>query len=246
MLFSSEELDQQISGFFESLGYDISSQQQEEFQAHEQIEKLLHEMGQPLISRPMMASRAEQFLEAVQSCDELGSPQLSTIFYIGEILSRALRADWKYHVLHEYPLFHRIYKVHKGLEEVFEDPAHFFRLERFKVLFFQILDWVERGDVYSHVHEIEIDMNDMKTYLQDFYASIQRVGKQKEKGSLIEESLCKFSQQLLEYRYVFGQFFSSMIRINPEGQQLRQQFLFVDQYFESIENLLKEIKLAIS
>jgi hypothetical protein len=246
LLFSTEELDQTLLGFHQSLDRDGASQQNIEFHAQQQIEKLLHEMGQPLISRPMMSSRSEQFLEAVRSCDEIGSPQLSTVFYIGEVLSKALRADWKYHVLHESPQFHRIYKIHKGLEEEFEDPAHAFRLERFKALFTQILKWIESGDIYAHVHEIELDMNDMKAYLQDFFATIQRAGNQKDKDPLFEESVCNFRQQLLEYRYLFGQFFSSMINMNPEGQQLRQQFLFVDQYFESIEHLLKDLKVAAS
>ncbi len=34
-----------------------------------------------------------------------------------------------------------------------------------------------QGEAYSHVHEIEIDVSDMKQYLQDFLASIQRAAK---------------------------------------------------------------------
>lgn len=242
LLYSAEELEANFVHFADSLARDPLTQQNLEYHAHEEIENLLHEMGQPLISRSMMMSRAEKFLEALKTCDEVGSPQISTIFYFEDKLSKAMRADWKYHVLHAFPLFHQIYRLHKGLEEVFDDPVHAFRIDRFQLLFSQMLEWVNKGDVYAHVHEIELDMNDMKTYLQDFLASIQRASREKSGDPFFDESICKFSQQLLEYRYLFGQFFSSLMTKSPDSQQLRHQFLFVDQYFESIENLLKDLK----
>lgn len=245
LLYSAEELDANFIQFAGSLERDPLSQQNIEYHAHEEIEHLLHEMGQPLISRSMMVSRAERFLDALKACDEVGSPQISTIFYVEDKLSKAMRADWKYHVLHEFPLFHQIYRLHKGLEEVFDDPPHAFRLDRFQSLFSQMLEWVNKGDVYAHVHEIEIDMNDMKTYLQDFLASIQRAGKEKSSDPFFDETIVKFCQELLEYRYLFGQFFLSLMNKSPDSQQLRHQFLFVDQYFETIENLLIDLKANV-
>lgn len=245
LLYSSEEMDANFTRFSESLARDPSTQQNLEYHAHDEIEKLLHEMGQPLISRTMMVNRAESFLEALKTCDEIGSPQMSTIFYVEDKLSKAMRADWKYHVLHEFTLFHQIYRLHKGLEEIFDDPVHDFRMDRFESLFSQMLEWVNKGDVYAHVHEIELDMNDMKAYLQDFLASIQRAAKEKSDDPFFDETLCKFCQQLLEYRYLFGQFFLSLMNKSADSQQLRHQFLFVDQYFESVENLLNELRINL-
>ncbi len=34
----------------------------------------------------------------------------------------------------------------------------------------------------------------------------------------------------MEYRYAFGQFFVNIMRKNVDGQHLRYQFVFVDQY----------------
>ena len=89
--------------------------------------------------------------------------------------------------------------------------------------------------------EIELDMNDMKTYLQDFLASVQRAEKERAHNPFIDETVDKFKVQLLEYRYLFGQFFYLLMNKNSESQQLRNQFLFVDQYFETIENHLSHL-----
>lgn len=244
MIFSAQELDHNFAQFLASLSLDPLTQQHIEYEAHQEIDKLLHEMGQPLISRSMMRNRAEKLLEQLKAYDEVGSPHMSTIDYFEKVLSQAMREDWKYHVLHEFPLFHQIYRIHQGMIEYFEDPSHAFRLERFRLLFDQIEEWVKKEDIYAHVHEIELDINDMKTYLQDFFASIQRASKGKSHDPFLDETIQKFRQQLLEYRYLFGQFFSIIVAKSQEGLQLRNQFLFVDQYFESIESLLNELKVS--
>ncbi|WP_068468321.1 hypothetical protein [Candidatus Protochlamydia phocaeensis] len=240
LIYSAEELNLGYGGFLDSLNRGLDEQQRRENAAHHELERLLHEMGQPLISRAMMRSRAERLLTLIKECDEVGSPKMETIQYVENVLAKAMREDWKYHVLHEFPAFHEIYRTHQGLSEYFEDPAHAFRLERFRLLFDQIEDWVRRGDVYAHVHEIELDINDMKTYLQDFLATVQRAAKERSSDPFLDESIHRFRQQLLEYRYLFGQFFRLILA--KDGQQLRSQFLFVDQYFETVENLLQDLK----
>ncbi len=241
LIYSGEELSGGYARFFKSLDRDLITQQRHEDQAHQEIEKLLHEMGQPLISRFMMRNRAERLLEQLRECDEIGSAHLDTIYYVEEVLSKAMREDWKYHVLHEFPAFHELYRQHQGLSDYIEDPAHAFRMDRFRLLFDQIEEWVSTGDIYAHVHEIELDVNDMKTYLQDFLATVQRAVKEKSSDPFLDETIYKFKQELLEYRYLFGQFFFALLAKDGNGQ-LRNQFLFVDQYFESIENLLFDLK----
>jgi hypothetical protein len=126
MIYLAGELDNYFTQFTESLARDPLIQQNIEYEAHQEIDKLLHEMGQPLASRTMMRNRAERLLEQLRACDEMGSPHMSTIYYVEDVLSKALREDWKYHVLHELPLFHQIYRLHQGLIEYYEDPAHAF------------------------------------------------------------------------------------------------------------------------
>lgn len=244
MVFLAKELDNDFSRFHDSLTRDFLTQQKIESKVHQDIESLLHEMGQPLISQSMMRNRVEHLLEKLNQCDEIGSPHMSTVVYVESVLSKVMRQDWKYHVLHEFPLFHQIYYLHQGLIEYFDDPTHAFRLERFRLLFDQIKEWIEKEDIYSHVHEIDLDMNDMKTYLQDFLATVQRATKQKSHDPFLDETAYKLRQQLLEYRYLFGQFFLFIMSKNLDGIQLRNQFLFVDQYFETIENLLNELNMT--
>lgn len=198
-------------------------------------------MGQPLISQSMMRNRCERLLAEIKQCNEIGSTHKEMINYLNDVFAKAMRVDWKYHVLHESSQFHELFRIHQGLQTRLEDPAHGFRIERFGELFSQIEDWVRRGDIYAHVQEIDFDINDMKTYLQDFLAAIQRAARERSSDPFLDETVQKFRQQLLEYRYLFGQFFFNIISKNIDGQQLRNQFLFVDQYFETSENLLQDL-----
>lgn len=244
LIFSAEELGEYFTQLSASLARDSTTQQNIEYQAHQEIEKLLHEMGQPLISRSMMRNRVERLLEGLKACDEIGSPHMSTIDYVEDVLAKVMRIDWRYHVVHEFQLFHQIYRYNLGLIETFEDPSHAFRIERFYLLFEQIEKWLQKKDVYPNVREIELDLNDMKAYLQDFLAVVQRAVREKSENPFLDETRFKLRHQLLEYRYLFGQFFLDIISKNSDGMQLRNQFLFVDQYFESVENLLNELKVS--
>lgn len=242
LIYSAEELGQNFSEFLHSINQDFLTQQKTEFEAREKIDRILHEMGQPLISQMMIRRRAESLLEQLKLCKEISNPHFYIINYIEEVLSKAMREDWKYHVLHQFPLFHQIYREHLGMVEKYDDPTHAFRIDRFTQVLKKIQDWIEKENIYSHVHEIEMDMNDLKTYLQDFLAAVQRAVRDKSHDPFLDETEFRFHHNLLEYRYLFGQFFT---KLNTKGQdlvQLRQHFLFVDHYFESVENLLKELK----
>lgn len=242
LIYKAEDLLRSYDLFLNSVGGAMKGQMgHSAHHTRQNIEKLLHEMGQPLISQSMMRNRAEKLLLQLKAFDEIGSDQQSAIDYVEATLSKAMREDWKYHVLHEFPLFHEIYRLHRGLQRYPKDHSHSFRIDRFKHLCSQIEEWVSQGDVYSHVHEIELDINDMKTYLQDFYATIQRADKEKSMDPFLDDTIDRFHHQLLEYRYIFGDFILFLIVKNQDSQQLRNQFLFVDQYFESIENLLNEM-----
>lgn len=210
-----------------------------------EIQQHVHEMGQPLATHRMMRSGAEKVLDKVQQLDELGSFEIDVIDYIGKVFSKLLRADWRYHVLHGIPLFHQLYATHQGLVKPVEDRHHNNRLTKFKKLLQQVHEWVKNNKTQMHFHDIELDMSDIKGYLQDFLGYVQRTSSDpslsKEKALELHREI---AQQLLEYRYLFGNFFYQLRQHETEGQFIRKQCLFVDQYFETIEAKLYELERA--
>lgn len=237
LLYSCEELQEAFDRFSESLKLAAVLTSDEEGIKRE-INQSLHDMGQPLISKEMMRGRVYTFLKNLDRFDEMGNPHLAVIEQTHSWLAQAMKEDWKYNMLHEFPLFQRIYTFHKGLEGAIDDPAHAFRIERLQRLFNQIEEWVEKKTLHAHVHEIECDINDMKSYLQDFLGTVQRSIKAESSDLFYEENKQKLRQELLEYRYLFGRFFYAIASKGDSEIQLRSQFLFVDSYFESIDMLL--------
>lgn len=206
--------------------------------------QLLHEMGQPLISKDVMKARCESLVKFLVNLNELGTTRADIVEFNGEALARALRYDWKYHALFDIPAFHHLYAIHIGIVGQADERSHLNRLHKFRRLIQQIGQWIKSNDTPRHTHEIEADMNDIKVYLQDFLAHVQRVcmhGREdKQAVSMIEES----ERQLLEYRYLFGNFFHALRDTRPEERMIRNQFLFVDQYFEAIETKIHDWKAS--
>ena len=203
--------------------------------------RLLHEMGQPLTSRTVMKSRSEKVLSLLHEMNELGSFNPEVIDYAGKILSRAMRADWQYHVLFEFSQFHQLYQIHRGLLGALDSRMHLNRLEKFKKIIKKLQEWVRNRDISKHVHEIEMEMSDLSLYLQEFLATVQReLQNAAQKPELLRKITLEIRGQLLEYRYLFGNFFHFLHLNEPEGKTIRNQFLFVDQYFETVENLLHD------
>lgn len=212
-------------------------------QANLDIQRWLHEMGQPLTSRNMMSFYADKVLSQLNALDELGSSNSATVEVVGQVLSKAMRVDWKYHVLFENPLFQEIYEIHQGIVGALDDRQHLIRFNKFKRVIQELEAWVKKKSIQKHIHEIEQDINDLKGYLQDFFAYVQRSFNQENVDKLQASQLMReISQQLLEYRYLFGKFFHELRLNEEEERSLRNQFLFVDQYFESIENRLYDFK----
>jgi hypothetical protein len=215
------------------------------FQPNEDMQKVIHEMGQPLISKNLMKSNAERLVNMMQQFNELGSTHKEAIDYIGQILSKAMRLDWKYQTLFDIPAFHEVYAIHHGLIGAYEERQHLNRMHKFKRYIQQIEQWVKTNDTPRHTYEIETDIHDIKGYLQDFFAQVQRLikdeGKDKE---AVKDKITQIRHQLLEYRYLFGNFFHHLRLNKSEDRMIRRQFLFVDQYFESIESKLHDWQYA--
>ena len=214
---------------------------------YQEIQRTLHELGQPLTSRIVMRTKAERLLYQIQQMDELGSFNPLVVEYVEKIFSKSLRADWQYHVLFEFPLFHQLYDIHQGIVGPIEDRQHFSRMNKFKEILQELEQWVENRNTHRHVYEIEQDMTDIRGYLQDFLASVQRIPQDKAMNKITAyKKIREISKQLLQYRYTFGNFFHFLHQKEPEGKLIRNQFLFVDQYFETIESTLNELESAWS
>jgi len=208
-----------------------------------EIQRVLHEMGQPLTSINMTRARAEIVLKFLEELDELGSFNPYVIQFAGQIFSKVLRADWKHHVIHEFPLFHDLFKIHMGLAGKIEDVKHTNRMNKFKHLIQEIELWVKNRETRLHEKDIELDMNDLKGYLQDFLAQVQHLSKdQTLDANRAKLALQDIAQQLLIYRYIFGEFFFFLGRYGTDGKRIRNKLLFVDQYFESVENKIHELR----
>ena len=179
-------------------------------------------------------------LDLLYSQSELTSPFLESINYTQQVLNKMLKIDWKYHVFHQFFKFHEIYRVHSGLCGQFDDPAHVLRKKKFNKYFHQVENWVKESTIFNHIHEIELDIHDIKIYLQEFYASIQRKKRICHTESSAVEAIQRYEMQLLEYRYIFGQFFANLIENGEDGRQLRLQFLFVDRYFENAASIIEK------
>ncbi len=206
-----------------------------------QIDHWLHTSSHPLASRSIMHTNIARIIDALAHLDELGSFQREIMDFVGNILSRTLRIDWKYNVAFEIYKFREVYQIHMGLLGRSEDRQHFNRLKKFKQIFQQIEDWATKKITQTHIHEIEQDMSDIKVQLQDFLAFIQRIIVTLQPNpEKLDEVRKEIANQLLEYRYQFGKFLHHLTVINPKEQALRNHFLFVFQYFEAIENKLYE------
>ena len=153
-----------------------------------------------------------------------------------------MRADWQYNVLFEMPQFHQLYRIHQGVVGEYLDSKHQSRLSTFKGIIDELQGWVKKCDTHRHVHEIEADMNDMRGYLQDFLGYVQRAASKEGLDAYdANKEVSEIARQLLEYRYLFGSFFHMLHQHEPEGKLIRNQFLFVDQYFEAVESQLHEM-----
>lgn len=202
----------------------------------QEIWEILHDMGQPLASRSMMAMRSGHFVDKLHRLNEMTSSDATIIDKVTLQLSRALRADWKYNTLNEIPQFHELYAIHQGLLGPNPDRTHRTRLAEFKLLTERLYGHIKEKNLLKYRHEVELDINDIKQSLQDLFAHVQRSASHST-PELIED----ISRQLLEYRYLFSHFFHQLRGVESDEKLLRTQFLFVYHYFESIENKLVEM-----
>jgi len=243
LVYEVEFLDKLFEKFSESLSAGIPPDDDHRLSLqYEGLNRTLHEMGQPLSSKIVMRARAERLLEQIEELNELGTFNERVVDCAGKVFSKAMRADWQYNVLFEMPQFHQLYRIHQGVVGEYLDSKHQSRLSTFKGIIDELQGWVKKCDTHRHVHEIEADMNDMRGYLQDFLGYVQRAASKEGLDAYdANKEVSEIARQLLEYRYLFGSFFHMLHQHEPEGKLIRNQFLFVDQYFEAVESQLHEM-----
>lgn len=206
--------------------------------ASQNMNRWLYEISQPLSSREMVHTNVEHIINDLNGLNEIGSFHKDVVDFVAQVLSKTMRADWKYNVAFGILKFHEIYEIHMGLVGRSEDRQHFNRMKKFKYILEQIEGWTKKKITQRHIQEIEQDLSDIKVYLQDFLAFVQRattVPLSDSNNQKVEELRQDIFRQLLEYRYQFGQFLHQFSPSEPEERSLRNQFLFIYRYFEAIE-----------
>jgi hypothetical protein len=246
LVYDIEHLDALYGSFLSSLQATDLKMQTLTPKTEKNIEGHLHEMGQPLASKEIMYRHAKTVVTALKELDELGSFQTEVVGYICRILCRVMRADWKYHVAQDIADFHYVYEVHQGLVTPVEDRQHVHRMQKFVRLLGKLEQRLASGKTVKYANDIELDVNDIRAYLQDFLAQVQRLKRSENEHTpeVLASAAANMQQTLLEYRYLFSKFFHSLSHAEPEQRLMRNQLLFVDQYFEAIEDCMLEICLS--
>lgn len=209
-----------------------------------EVNKHLHEMGQPLASKDLMRRNAKALVSSLQSLDEIAAFDPQIVDFIGRTLCKAMCSDWKYHVLQEISPFHQIYETHQGFFTLSDNRLHLNRLHKFQKILDRLSRWIQNEETLKHTQEVDLDVHDIKAYLQDFLAYVQRLQPEEESVLDIERfkrPIGEAVQALLEYLHLFGSFFSRLHRDDFEHRLMRKQLLFIDQYFEAIERRIQEL-----
>lgn len=180
----------------------------------------------------------------MQSLDEIATFDPKVVEFIGRTLCKAMCFDWKYHVLQEISAFHSLYHVHRDFFSLGGDRLHLNRLHKFQKILNRLDIWIQNQETLKHTQEIDLDIHDIKAYLQDFLAYVQRLEPEGEslwESDRFKRPLAEAVQALLEYLHLFGKFCSHLHRDDSEHRLVRKQLLFIDQYFEAIERRIQEL-----
>ncbi len=243
LLYSVEHLNKMFERLGDSVQKGPANDDQEVIgNLEQQVEGVLHEMEQPLTSKQIMQHHASTILSHLEEMNELGSFESAVVEKVGSSLAKAMRADWQFQSLFEAPLFHQLYSLHVGIKGPIDNRLHSERMNTFKKELEEINGWLKKCSTHRHVQEIEANRNDIKMSLHDFLGDVKRIGVELQTKQQADFFISERSYELLEYRYVFGNFFLELQQYASEGKMLRNQLLFVDQYLEAVDSELNALR----
>lgn len=201
------------------------------------MQSIIHELGQPLVSKSMVRSRLDKLIEIIDECDELAGSTGEVGNLVTEALLNAFRIDWHYQLLFENPKFQEILTIHKNSEKMEKDFFHHRRIQHFRQMASEIENWVRQNASFRHMHDLETHVSDAKEQMQVYLSHVKRRVESLDgvEKSLYEEQV---KLQLLEYYEVFDRFFFLLKNYEVNGKMILNQFQFIDLYLQAIKQLL--------
>ena len=167
-----------------------------------EIQRILHQMAQPMATKHAMQGYAEKLVVAIQGLDELGSVHMDVIGEMHEVLTKAMVADWRYVTLWGINEFHEIVAIHQQLSTSKQEPVKVSIERTLDSQMQQIVAWTHRGHVAKHMNEVDLLVAEWKDFLASERSEAQR----------------------FELRYQLGRFFYDLLHAGSEGQLVRDQF----------------------
>ncbi len=199
------------------------------------IDRLLHEMGQPLISRPMMAKKTEELTKRLKDVNEITAPLAETSLLMQDAVIRSLRLDSKHLTLLENSSFKDLVETHQGLFGESNSLNHLKRMKLYRKVLDHLKAWVLKHELSKRTHEAEVEIHDIQETLQEFYHSLPQLSK---KDAPLKEQVIDLKRQLLQERLIFSLFFTEIKNYEHESRILQAEMQFVDPYFDAIETKL--------
>lgn len=197
------------------------------------IDKLLHDMEQPLISKSVMKRLSNELINDLTHVQELTSPLPEVSELMQDAILRAFNADQKHETLLTTPGFMSLWEVHRGLSHSEKSAAHLKRLKLYKKVTQHLKHWLLEHELTRHTLEAEHEIHDIQETLQEFYHSIDEL--------LPRAHLVEMQKELLEERIFFAHFFQFLRQQNSEGRHIRTEFAFIDTYFNAIDDKLRTL-----
>lgn len=230
------QIDKWLLTLFEAQELGEEESFEDELMKFKRIDKILQDMGQPLISKSVMKNLAKELVEHLNEVKELVSPLPEASEMMMDTLLRAFRIDQKHETLITVPGFNALWDIHKGLSHPQKSIPHQKRIKLYKKVTQHLKHWLLEHELTRHTLDAEHEIHDIQVSLQEFYHSIGE--------NLGPLHVMEFRKELLEERVFFAHFFHLLSQQNSEGRYLRTEFGFVDMYFNAIDDKLNSFKKA--
>lgn len=231
-----EELKKCFEHLSQSIREDKKIKLKREAHALHLMKESVHEMGNPFLNYAAAKNIGADFVREFAVWDELGAASLSCVEETEILLSQMMREDWKYHVLGGMPLFHYLYRIHNELQNRLLETREDAYLKRFCALLGEVREKSRLED--SPRIEAERPLQEIRKSLEAFLERVCKNFNESLEISAKEVLIKKYRRELLQHRYQFSRMVNRLVK---EEAVARENLLFVDQYFESIDNLIDSL-----